>query len=92
MLVSSTTVRVEWSQRSGGASVTGYSVHYNSNNGVTNSVSGLPSTSTSHDITGLTSGGTYYISVEATTQHLSGESGTMTIILCECFFSDIYQI
>ena len=68
--------------------MTGYTVHYSSN-GVTNSVSGLSSTSTSHDITGLTGGRTYSISVEATTLHLSGESETMTIVLGECFFSDI---
>ena len=86
--VSATTVRVEWSQPSGGASVTGYTVHYSSN-GVTNSISGLPSTSTSHEITGLTNVRTYSISVEATTQQLSGVSEIMTIALGECFFSDI---
>ena len=85
--VSGTAVRVEWSQPSGGASVTGYTVHY-SRNGVTDSIS-LPSTSTSHEITGLTNGRTYSISVEATTQQLSGVSEIMTIALCECFFSDI---
>ena len=68
--------------------MTGYTVHYSSNNGLTNSVSGLPSTSTSHDITGLTNV-IYYISVEATSEQLSGESETMTIILSECFFNDI---
>ena len=87
--VSATTVRVEWSQPSGGASVTGYTVHYSSNNGGTNSISGLPSTSTSHEITGLTNGRTYSISVEATSEQLSGESAVNTITLCECFLSDI---
>ena len=69
--------------------MTGYSVYYSSN-GVTNTVSGLPSTSTSHDITGLTSV-TYYISVEAIaiSEELSRESDPMIITLCECFFSDI---
>ena len=66
--------------------MTGYVVHYYSNNG-TNSVS--TSTSTSHEITGLTNGRTYSISVEATSEQLSGESATMDIILSECFFSDI---
>ena len=86
--VSGTAVRVEWSQPLGGASVTGYNIHYSSN-GVTNSIPGLPSTSTSYEITGLTNGHTYSISVEATTQQLSGVSEIMTITLCECFFSDI---
>ena len=62
--------------------MTGYTVHYSSN-GVTKSIPGLPSTSTSHDITGLTSGGTYSISVEAISEHLSGESENETITLCE---------
>ena len=84
MQVSATTVRVEWSQPSEGASVTGYVVHYSSNNGVTNSIPGLPSSATSHEITGLTNDGTYSISVEATSEQLSGESETMIITLCEC--------
>ena len=86
VLVSATTVRVEWSQPSGGASVTGYTVHYSSN-GVTNSVSGLPSSATSRDITGLTNCGTYSISVEATSEQLSGESDPLT--LCELVSSFI---
>ena len=57
-LVSATAVRVEWSQPSGGATVTGYVVHYSSN-GVTNSLSGLSSSATSYQITGLTNGRTY---------------------------------
>ena len=65
--------------------MTGYTVHYSSN-GVTNSVSGLPSSATSHEITGLTNGRTYSISVEATSIHLSGGSETETITLRECFF------
>ena len=82
--VSATTVRVEWSQPSGGASVTGYNIHY-SNNGVTNSALGLSSTSTSFNITGLTNGRTYSISVEATSELLSGESETEPITLCELY-------
>ena len=63
--------------------MTGYTIYYSSN-GVTNSVSGLPSSATSHDITDITNGGTYSISVEATTVQLSGEFETMNITLCEC--------
>ena len=87
MEVSATTVRVEWSQPRGGAALTGYVVHYSSN-GATYSISGLPSSAASHDITGLTGGRTYTISVEATSEHLSGNSNPMTIEKCECFFSD----
>ena len=70
--------------------MTGYVVHYSSN-GVTNSIPGLSSTSTSHEITGLTKGRTYSISVEATSEHLSGESEPITLTLGECFFSDRQQ-
>ena len=65
--------------------MTGYTVHYSSN-GVTNSALGLFSTSTSYDITGLTNGRTYAISVEATSEQLSGESATQPITLCEFAF------
>ena len=84
--VSATTVRVEWSQPSGEASVTGYVVHYSSND-VTNFIPGLPSSATSHKITGLTNCGTYSISVEAISEQLSGESGALT--LCELVSSYI---
>ena len=84
--VSAATVRVEWSQPSGGTSVTGYSVHYSSNS-VTNSISGLPSSATSHEITDLTNCGSYSISVEATSEQLSGESENMTV--CELVSSYI---
>ena len=83
--VSATTVRVEWSQPSGGASVTGYTVHYS--DGSTDR--SMSASSISADITGLTNGRTYSISVEAASEHLSGQSETMTIALGECFFSDI---
>ena len=62
--------------------MTGYVVHYSSN-GVTNSLSGLSSSATSYEITGLTIGRIYSISVEATSEHLSGESETMIIVLCK---------
>ena len=82
--VSATTVRVEWSQPSGGASVIGYTVHYS--DGSTDRSMSAAASSTSTDITGLTNGRTYFILVEATTLHLSGESTTQPITLCECFY------
>ena len=66
--------------------MTGYVVHYRSND-VTNSIPGLPSSATSHKITGLTNCGTYSISVEAISEQLSGESVTVT--LCELVSSYI---
>ena len=66
--------------------MTGYVVHYSSN-GVTNSLSGLSSSATSHEITGLTKGHTYTVSVEATSEQLSGESEPMTIVVCK--FSEV---
>ena len=78
--ISLTTVRVMWSPPSGGATVTGYVVHYR-----TCSCDGNQtfesSASTSTDITGLTDGLIYTISVEATSQHPSGKSEEMTISL-----------
>ena len=64
--------------------MTGYVVHYSSN-GVTNSISDLHPTFTSYEITGLINGRAYSTLVEATTEHLSGESETMTIVLCTFF-------
>ena len=58
--------------------MTDYVVHYS--DGTTDSVA---ASSTSTDITGLTSGLTYTISVEATSQHLSGESEERTIAVGE---------
>ena len=76
-LIPPITVRVVWSQPSGGAAVTGYIVHYS--DGTTDRMKSVVASSTSTDITGLTSGLTYTISVEATSQHLSGESEERTI-------------
>ena len=81
--VSATAVRVEWSQPSGGASVTGYVVHY-SDGSTVRSMSAAAS-STSADITGLTNGRINFISVEATSEQLSGESEPLTIV---CEYSD----
>ena len=59
----------------------GYIVHYS------DMMRTVSSSSTSYDITGLTSGPTYTISVEATSQHLSGESEEMNITLREFGYS-----
>ena len=62
--------------------MTGYTVHYS--NGSTDGSMSVAASSTSVDITGLVNDGrTYSISVEATSEQLSGESETMNITLCE---------
>ena len=76
---SSTSVRVEWSQPSGGATVTGYVVHYS--DGDTDRNESVPASSTSSLITGPTINIIYTFSVEATSEHLSGESGSCTIMM-----------
>ena len=82
--ISLTAVRVTWSPPSDGASVTGYTVHYTGDDSRAERISGLPPSTTSTDITGLTSGRTYTISVEATTGNgLSVESEERTITLRE---------
>ena len=76
-VVSGTTVTVTWSSSSGGAAVTGYIVHYTCNSdGVPQSVA-VPSSSTTADLAGLDNGCTYTISVEAQSEHISGESATV---------------
>ena len=57
--------------------MTGYVVHYS--DGVTNMTHGVPASSTSLIITGLSSGLSYTFSVEATSKHLSAESASCTI-------------
>ena len=75
------TVTVVWSQPTGGATVTDYIIHYTGSAGTGTAGAG----STSADITvPSTPGETYTISVEARSEHLSGESGTMTITFSEC--------
>ena len=61
--------------------MTGYTVHYS--DGFTDRSMSAAASSTSTDITGLTNGRTYSISVEATSEQLSGESETMNITLRE---------
>ena len=69
--------------------MTGYVVHYSTSDGTTDSVA---TSSTSTDITGLTSGLTYTISVEATSQHLSGESEERTITVGEYSIMNIQTV
>ena len=77
---SATSVIVEWSQPSGGATVTGYVVHYS--DGVTDwAENNIPVSSTYLHVVNLTSGLTYMFTVEALSVHLSGESGPSTISL-----------
>ena len=59
--------------------MTGYVVHYS--DGDTDRNESVPAPSTSSLITGLTINITYYFSVEATSEHLSGESGSCTIVI-----------
>ena len=62
---------MEWSPQEGGASVVGYTLHYTDSDGGTVSAN---SNTNSVDITGFTIGETYTITVEARSDHLSGES------------------
>ena len=76
-------VRITWSAPTNGITVTGYTVHYTRDDGSTERISDLPPSSTSADITGLTSGSTYTITVESRANGLSGESEEKTITLRE---------
>ena len=77
-----TSIRVTWSPPSGGATVTGYRVHYSSDGD--EGYVHRNSSDTTADIENLMNDGrTYTISVEAQSQHLSGESNTMNVPLCE---------
>ena len=79
--ISATSVRVEWSQPSGGATVTGYVVHYS--DGDTDRTESVPASSTSSLITSLVLNFTYKFSVEAKSEHFSGESQTQQITLTQ---------
>ena len=94
---SATSVIVEWSQPSGGATVTGYVVHYS--DGVVNNAKSIPDpTSTCHSIRNLTWCSNYTFSVEAASEHISGISETfalefgefscLLLILFICLFFD----
>lgn len=73
--VSDSTVGVEWSHPLGGATVTGYVIHYT--DGTIERSMSLAASSTSTNITGLINDRTYGISVEATSVQLSGVSHVM---------------
>ena len=68
--------------------MTGYVVHYS--DGDTDRTESVAASSTSYDMTDLTSGLTYTISVEATSEHLSGASDNRTITLGEKIAHTIY--
>ena len=63
--------------------MTGYIIHYTDSSGNAETIDGISASSASTDITGLTDGETYNISVEATSEHLPGESEEMTIALSQ---------
>ena len=70
---SATSVIVEWSQPSGGATVTGYVVHYRYGLRA-NMTQSVPPSSTHVEILDLTECYNYTFYVEATSEHLSGIS------------------
>ena len=86
--MSTTSVRVTWRPPpdDDGATVTGYVVHYIRDDNMARMVSGLSPSTTTRDITSLSTGRTYTISVEATTaatDALCGVSEERTITLSE---------
>ena len=70
--------------------MTGYVVHYS--DGDTDRNESVPASSTSSLITGLTNCISYTFSVEATSEHLSGESNTSTFELGENVMWGTYNI
>ena len=76
---SATSVIVEWSQPSGGATVTGYIVHYS--DGAILTTESVPVSSTSVVLTNLTNCHNYTFSVEALSEHLSGTSDILMLEL-----------
>ena len=70
---------VQWSQPSEGATVTSYVIHYS--NGTTNKSKKVTASMTNTIITNLTIGPKYTVTVEATSNHLSGVSNNMAITL-----------
>ena len=86
---SATSVIVEWSQPSGGATVTGYVVHYS--DGVNNMTERVPASFTSHSITNLTRCSDYTFSVEAASEHISGLSRTVELSGESMVFANIFM-
>ena len=80
MRVVAGTVRVVWSQPTGGTAVRRCRIHYTDSSGSA-WIKRVSVGSNSTKITGLTVGETYTFSVEATSIHLSGESEAMSITL-----------
>ena len=73
-------MRVEWSPPVGGASVVGYTIHYTDNDGNIGTESANAG-STSVDISVLSDGVIYTVTVEARSEHLSGVSESMNGIV-----------
>ena len=70
-------MNVQWTQPQGGATVTGYVVHYHNNN--TEESLNVTASTNSIDIGNLTRCATYTVWVEATSDHLSGVSDVKTL-------------
>ena len=83
-------VKVIWNSPLEGATVTGYVVHYKTATSVRTKSVAQHLTSTF--LMSLTGGVTYTISVEATSQHLSGESEKMNITLREWIYNKCLSI
>ena len=81
--ISATAVRVTWSHPSVGATVIEYTVHYTRDGASSERTPDTAPSATTADITGLTNGKTYTITVEAVANGLSGESEERTITLGE---------
>ena len=70
--------------------MTGYVVHYS--DGTTVGTKSVAASSNSSDITNLINGLIYNFSVEATSDQLSGESDSVTVILCEFHYNIIIYL
>ena len=77
--ISATSVGVEWSQPSGGATVTGYVVHYS--DGDTDRNESVPASSTCVIILNLNLTITYTFTVEARSEHICGMSKNKSITM-----------
>ena len=88
--ISATSVIVEWSQPSGGATVTGYVVHYS--DGVTNMTHSVHASSTSLLVTNLTRCHNYTFSVATISEHFSGQSGRVLLALGKLTLGVLYLV
>lgn len=77
-----TEIDLTWSQPSGGAPITGYTVEYSTDAsfaaGATNAIAGLPATATSHPVTALASSTVYYFRVSAVASGQTAVSNEVT--------------